>query len=639
LASWQIKHQQSHALELRKLFTLEAKDDIFLYYTQLRQQIKIIQAQGEMIGRQYKVPEWISQSLLLVAAWQHSDYRQIALDFSMENKEFTADELLHELQRKQMLSAHLNGGKMAQRESAIEVQAKVVKESAPKVCFGFQKGKCTRANCPYLHEKRSGNAQSSATSKPAAKRGKCTFCHKRGHSEDVCRSKLGGGAPKAKANECIARIAHVIEHDGFFDDEETPQTRVNVLVAEDGVDTRVNLAQHKIAATRWCVDSGANRDICKERHLFAADLKLKEIKIGEAGVGHTFTAQAEGCIPLRLGKEKLPLFARTIYAEQVNENIMSVPEAIDNGFSILFDKSGVRFYNKQVDIAEKPTLRGVRDPQNRLFYISFPVPAKRATSAVVSQAIDDQRNKRSAHVESDEPPTTQVSVNLSKTYHEFASDVMLWHTRMGHVNVRLMALAKPELKGASTLECDDCVRGKMHKFPHSGKRPDAAQLSWKPGEYYTCDLFGPLVRTPGGARYAAFYIDLKSRFVYVRALKQKDEHYTAFVEVICDSRARSGNNMRFFKSDGDGIFTGASAADIYRDYAIRHIRSAPGDSAGNDVAERTIRTFAELTTTNLLHANAPTTLWAEAMTLVQYVWNHIPVMKVKEGVLLACCVT
>ena len=81
-----------------------------------------------------------------------------------------------------------------------------------------------------------------------------------------------------------------------------------------------------------------------------------------------------------------------------------------------------------------------------------------------------------------------------------------------------------------------------------------------------------------------------------------------------------------FKTDGDGIFTGGDARELYEKYAIRHIQSAPGDSASNDIAERTIRTFAELTRSSLLHAGAPQNLWAEAMEMVAYVWNHIAVI-------------
>jgi hypothetical protein len=123
----------------------------------------------------------------------------------------------------------------------------------------------------------------------------------------------------------------------------------------------------------------------------------------------------------------------------------------------------------------------------------------------------------------------------------------------------------------------------------------------------------------------AVYIDLRSRFVYVKLLRYKSDNYRAFLEVVQDGRARSGKAMRFFKSDGDGIFTGSEALSIYSKFFIRHIQSAPGDSASNDVAERTIRTIAELTRTNLLHSGAPPTMWGEAMYLVVFVWNNIAV--------------
>ena len=107
-------------------------------------------------------------------------------------------------------------------------------------------------------------------------------------------------------------------------------------------------------------------------------------------------------------------------------------------------------------------------------------------------------------------------------------------------------------------------------------------------------------------------------------------------EVIQDARARSGRPMRFFKTDGDGIFTGEEAEDIYKQFSIRHIQSAPGDSASNDLAERTIRTLAEMARTNLLHAEAPTNLWGEAMVMVAFVWNNVAIMPGEEkGVFLS----
>lgn len=61
------------------------------------------------------------------------------------------------------------------------------------------------------------------------------------------------------------------------------------------------------------------------------------------------------------------------------------------------------------------------------------------------------------------------------------------------------------------------------------------EVTWEPGAY----LFGPLLKSVGGAKYAAFYIDLRSRFVYVKELQQKTDHYDAFQAVVSDLKARS----------------------------------------------------------------------------------------------------
>ena len=88
----------------------------------------------------------------------------------------------------------------------------------------------------------------------------------------------------------------------------------------------------------------------------------------------------------------------------------------------------------------------------------------------------------------------------------------------------------------------------IHKLPHTGKRPAPADLPWAPGEYCTCDLFGPLLRSVGGGKYVSFFTDLKSRFVYAKILRLKTDNYAAMEEVAQDMKARSGRAMRFFKS-------------------------------------------------------------------------------------------
>ena len=801
------------------------------YHSELVQQIKLVKMQGESMGLDTVVPPWMEQSLLLIAAWQHEDYKKIAMEFTMEGKAFTVDALIRELRKQQLLKAHLNGADAQGKASSSSeplVRVKAAKEATGKPCFAFQRGTCARPDCPYSHviEKKPapkttkgekpGSAPPKATPAVTCSNcgdrhtraeckfsGSCSWCKQKGHKEAQCRGKQQGKAKamlidecvevrfcaaldhryvalqaapagervasaahvsqsspaiEAKANsvgdervegghhvatstshalgectqakpvaqraahvaheamkpktslvmatsvderveggyhvatstshaldqsaqaapvvQCGARVAHVVtqpqapvakadigadrsevQASASHDECTTPRVSAaqpgpvaHVLVAEESEPAAAVLqARSSANSTRWCIDSGANRDICKEYELFGGKAAPKVIAIGEAGTGHSFTSKAEGSIPFKHKGEAMPLFTRAIYADQVSENIMSVAEAVDNGFSILFTKEGVHMYRASECVVQgKAMLAGTRDPRTRLFYMNFASPspciAQRVAIPQVSllstaigmesrRMIYDNRRARASKADTVEEPA-DVSANLSKTYHEYKTDFDLWHPRMAHINPRMAKRAMPDLKDwPAKSHCDGCTQGKLHKFGHHGSRPTVTETPWAPGEYLTCDLFGPVVRSCGGAKYVAFYIDIRSKFVYAKALQAKTDHYQAFAEVIVDVRARSGRPMRFFKTDGDGIFTGKDALDTYAKHAIRHVRSAPGDSSSNDVAERTIRTFVELMRTNLLHANAPPCYWVEALGMVEYVWNHIDVIPDTQGLL------
>ena len=66
---------------------------------------------------------------------------------------------------------------------------------------------------------------------------------------------------------------------------------------------------------KWCVNSGANRDICKEVGLAQGRQVEKKLNIGEVGSGHSFTSEAEGPISVSAQGKELPLLARTIFAQ------------------------------------------------------------------------------------------------------------------------------------------------------------------------------------------------------------------------------------------------------------------------------------------------------------------------------------
>ena len=134
----------------------------------------------------------------------------------------------------------------------------------------------------------------------------------------------------------------------------------------------------------------------KRKRLWLVKHVPKKHVIGEAGSGHTFTSEAEGPISFTIGGENLPLFKRTIFAEQVGENIIS--EAVDRGYAMLFNKEGVTLYPKDVKVRGAAILFGKRDLTNNLFYIDLPAvpgnPIKSQPPRYEFKGISSQANAR-----------------------------------------------------------------------------------------------------------------------------------------------------------------------------------------------------------------------------------------------------
>ena len=96
----------SWAMEYRKVFTMDAKPgtDVFLYHSELQEQIKKVKLQSEALGIDPSISPWGVNALLLVAAYKEPKFQKIALEFTMNDKAITASTLLKDLQRQQLLS-------------------------------------------------------------------------------------------------------------------------------------------------------------------------------------------------------------------------------------------------------------------------------------------------------------------------------------------------------------------------------------------------------------------------------------------------------------------------------------------------------------------------------------------------------
>src|SRR5690242_5182847 len=82
--------------------------DIFQYHAELQEQIKIVKTQAEVLEVKATVSPLVENALLLIAAWENPKFQKMALEFTMDDKAVSGNDLVRELQKQQLLTNHLN---------------------------------------------------------------------------------------------------------------------------------------------------------------------------------------------------------------------------------------------------------------------------------------------------------------------------------------------------------------------------------------------------------------------------------------------------------------------------------------------------------------------------------------------------
>lgn len=112
-----------------------------------------------------------------------------------------------------------------------------------------------------------------------------------------------------------------------------------------------------------CTDSSLSNNVSSQ---------FKTISTANKNV--SVTSERFGSIRFDKDGESLPLFSKTHFSDDFSENIMSVSEAVENGYMVVFTKSGVAFYKSGTIINEVPILTGHRCDQSNQFYLELPDP-------------------------------------------------------------------------------------------------------------------------------------------------------------------------------------------------------------------------------------------------------------------------
>lgn len=347
----------------------------------------------------------------------------------------------------------------------------------------------------------------------------------------------------------------------------------------------------------WFIDSGASfhmsprSDWITER----SNSPIDEIMVANNSKLHVESA---GTVYVESDKNgvgnKIPLNG-VLYIPDLSSNLLSVSQLCQKGHTVIFKNQGCEIFDKDMDLVA--TGRHV----NRLFML-----------------------------------------NLSST----KKDSVLWHRRMGHLNIRDLTKLRTIAAGIDFISpnsvdpCIECLRGKQTRFLFPKNESRASALL----EVIHSDLCGPMKGLSlGGARYFITFIDDYSRkaFIYLLETKTKIpeifEHFKSLVEnqlgrtiKVIQSRSSmivantSDNTINILRTDNGTEYVNQVLENFLKKSGIRFQTTTPYTPQQNVLAQRMNRTIVEKTRCMILDAKLTNNYWAEAISTAVYVTNRSP---------------
>lgn len=210
---------------------------------------------------------------------------------------------------------------------------------------------------------------------------------------------------------------------------------------------------------------------------------------------------------------------------------------------------------------------------------------------------------------------------------------MLWHQRLGHINMRSLKNLESmstgmKLKNDENKLCEACLEGKMTKKPFK----PSESVSTKPLRLIHSDVCGPMkVKSLGGSRYFVTFIDDYSRCSKVYFMMNKSEVPEKFKEFQRLVENEHKLKIGTLRSDSGGEYLAREFQEYLKTQGIKHELSVPFCPPQNGVSERYNRTLMESARCMLSHAGLPHMFWAEAVSSANYISNRVPTTALKEN--------
>ncbi|CAM8981668.1 unnamed protein product [Rhodiola kirilowii] len=158
---------------------------------------------------------------------------------------------------------------------------------------------------------------------------------------------------------------------------------------------------------------------------------------------------------------------------------------------------------------------------------------------------------------------------------------VLWHRRLGHVNMRLLkklhklelVRGLPEVSEGLEHVCDACTRGKQTRTSFPVKN---VVSTTRPLELVHMDLCGPMrTTTRGGNKYVFVLVDDYSRFTWVIFIANKTEVFSEFETWVKVTERNHSRKLAGIRTDHGTEFENSQFISWCTKHGVQHNFSAP----------------------------------------------------------------
>lgn len=487
--------------------------------------------------------------------------------------------------------------------------------------------------CKFMHANNTQQSEKETGAKPSLR---CSHCKKRGHSENVCRSKLAGSSPPTTlVAETGVPSRAPTDHDGeapvnpfvfMFTTKNMGPAECNPaehILTSTGADLNIcdqnppnqegvlhvcytDKAHYAHAlsvkiepASGWILDSGATTCATNSEQ-DCHDIRTCNINVTAAGCN--FNVSRIGTIVIKAsdtnGIERDLTITDCLISDKFPYKLLAMQKFTNKGYVVTIIGDIMNLYNATHKIAFVAN----RDSESGLFFLR--------------QAIRRQKEKHAPDAE----------MLLAKTRAGCPSNASseLWklHLRHGHRNFtdvcRQYGLPIP--KNLPT--CTSCVMGKSHQHSHFTGGYDRAT---RKAQGFHSDFRGPFsTETPSGAKYLLTITDDYSRRIFAFLCKSQSEWLDIWTRFVLRVEAEIGhpNCISWLLSDNGSVYRSGAMNTFCANKGIQQKFSSPYGQWMNGVAERNMRTIGEMAVTTIIHANMSAKTWGWAMLLACEVLNR-----------------